>query len=174
MKCNSAWGALIAGIAIGGAAVASAKDTGNGPSSLTETYEDWRVVCTQQNETRQCAFSQQQRQQNGRTVLAIELVPAKNGTLSGTLLLPFGLALDKGVALALDDAPPAAALPFKTCLPSGCIAPLTLSAATAKSYRTGTAIKLTMAASDTGKPVTLSISLKGFGPALDRTIALSK
>ncbi|MCZ0735097.1 invasion associated locus B family protein [Phreatobacter sp. AB_2022a] len=151
---------------------AMAQEAAPGPSSLRETYQDWAVSCTGHGQARRCAFSQQQRRRDGRRVLAIELVPARDGTLSGTLLLPFGLALDRGVTIGLDQAAPGAPLPFKTCLATGCIVPVTFTAAMLRTFRGGTSLKLNTIASDAGQPVAFSLSLKGFGPALDRTLAL--
>lgn len=158
-------------VALSGA-LAMAQGTPAGPSALRETYHDWTVSCAGQGQARRCAVSQQQRQRNGQRVLAVEFVPARDGALAGTLVLPFGLALDRGVALGLDQAAPGAPLPFRTCLASGCIVPITITAATLKAYREAASLKLNMIAGDTGQPVAFALSLKGLGPALDRTLAL--
>lgn len=142
------------------------------PSSLTETYQDWRVACTRQDNTRQCAMSQQLRRPDGQRILTIEVTPAKDGSVTGRLLLPFGLALEKGVTLGPDDAAPGPAMAFKTCLPAGCIVPVAFAPAAVKAYRSGTVIKLNMSASDTGRAISFAVSLKGFGAAFDRTSAL--
>lgn len=153
-------------------ATAMAQDSSPSPSALRETHQDWTVSCATQGQTRRCAFSQQQRQRNGRRILAVEFIPARDGALTGTLVLPFGLALDRGVTLGLDQAAPGAPLPFKTCLAAGCIVPITVTAAMGRSFRGGASLKLNMVASDTGQPIAFSLSLKGFGAALDRTVAL--
>lgn len=160
---------VVAVVALGTTAAVA---QGAGPSALTETYQDWQVACSGQDQARRCAFSQTLRQQNGQRVLALELTPAKDGSLSGTLLLPFGLALDKGVTTALDEAAPGAPMAFKTCLPSGCVVPVTIAAAGVKGYRSAAKIKLNAIASDTGKMMSFSLSLNGFSPAHDRTMAL--
>lgn len=172
MKTSVLHASLIASLSLLSAGIAIAQDGPSGPSSLTETYQDWRVACTGQDKSRRCAFSQQLRQQDGRRVLAVEFIPARDGGLTGTMVLPFGLALDKGLTIGLDDAAPSPPLPFKTCLPAGCIVPITVSAAAAKGYRDGTTLKLNTVASDTGKPMAFSLSMKGFLAALNRTSAL--
>ncbi|MBN9047563.1 MAG: invasion associated locus B family protein [Rhizobiales bacterium] len=53
-----------------------------GASSLQETYQDWQVACRIANGTRLCAISQQQTQQNGQRVLAIELAAPRGSTVS--------------------------------------------------------------------------------------------
>ncbi len=144
-----------------------------GPSSLQETYQDWRVVCVQQEAQRRCAMSQQLAQQDGRRILALELSTDTGGeTATGMLVLPFGLALDEGVTLTVDDAAPEG-LRFRTCLPVGCLVPLTLTASALEQLRNGNALKIAAAASDTGQPVSFAISLGGFSAALTRLVALS-
>lgn len=146
-----------------------------GPSALSETYEDWLVACVATGETgKQCTFSQSQSNQNGQRVLTIELSPAEDGGLKGTLVMPFGLNLDKGVTFSVDNTTPGKPSRFTTCLPGGCIARLTFTPATVASLRQGTALKLGTFASDSEKEVSFSISLKGFGTALERTVALGK
>jgi invasion protein IalB len=154
----------------GGAAASSLP---GGASSLTETYKDWRVSCVQDGATKRCTVSQAQAQQNGQRVLAIELGAPNGNTVSGTLVLPFGLALDSGVTLQIDEKPPMQPVRFRTCLPAGCIVSVTFDAPTLVALRSGTALKL-KATADGGTAVPFSISLQGFGTALDRVGALSR
>lgn len=74
-----------------------------GASSLQKTYQDF--ACRIANGARLCVVSQQQTQQKGQRVLAIELAAPSGNTVSGTLVLPFGLALDSGVTFQIDDKP---------------------------------------------------------------------
>ncbi|WP_280953504.1 invasion associated locus B family protein [Phyllobacterium phragmitis] len=46
--------------------------------------------------------------------------PAGN-TVTGTLIMPFGLALDAGVTFEIDDKPAMQPVRFRTCLPGGCL-----------------------------------------------------
>jgi invasion protein IalB len=86
---------------------------------------------------------------------------------AGNLVLPFGLLLDAGVALQIDDGQPRDPLRFSTCLPAGCLVPLSFDAETVAALRAGTALRIK--AQDTDKKeVTLSVSLKGLAAALDR------
>ena len=66
-----------------------------GPSSLQETYGDWTVACITQEAVRRCAMGQRLLQPDGRQVAAIEFSLADEG-MSGLLVLPFGLALERG------------------------------------------------------------------------------
>jgi invasion protein IalB len=159
--------------ALGGVLAQEGAALPGGASSLQETYQDWLVSCVQQNGKR-CALAQRT-QQNGQQVMAIELVPAGDGeTATGTLVLPFGLALDAGVALQADDNPAGAPLRFSTCLSGGCLVPLSLDAALLDGMRGGETLKVMSKAADSDRAVPLSVSLKGFGAAFDRVNALAK
>lgn len=144
-----------------------------GASSLNETYRDWRVACAQQGTAKQCALSQAQAQQNGQRVLAIELVAPARNLVSGTLVLPFGLALDSGVSFQIDDKPAMAPMRFRTCVPAGCLVNLSFDAPTIVALRAGSALKV-KATADGGAAAPFSISLQGFGTALDRVAALAR
>ena len=143
-----------------------------GASSLNETYRDWRVACAMQGTAKQCAMSQAQTQQNGQRVLAIELAAPAGNLVSGTLVLPFGLALDAGVSFQIDDKPAMAPVRFRTCIPAGCLVTLSFDAPTIVALRAGTALKV-KATADGGAAAPFTISLQGFGTALDRMAALA-
>lgn len=144
-----------------------------GASSLNETYKDWQVSCVQQETAKRCVLSQTQAQQNGQRVLMIELNAPSGNNLSGTLVLPFGLALDSGLTFQIDEKPSMAPARFRTCLPAGCLVSLNFDTTTLGTLRTGTALKLKVFA-DGGSEAPLSISLQGFGTAVDRVTALSR
>ena len=144
-----------------------------GASSLNETYQDWRVACVQQAAEKRCALSQVQTQQNGQRVLAIELGARTGDVVSGTLVLPFGLALDAGVTLHVDENAPMEPLRFRTCMPGGCLVSISFDAPAVVALRAGAALKAT-AVADGGTNAQFSISLSGFAAALDRVVALSR
>ncbi|RVA11946.1 invasion associated locus B family protein [Mesorhizobium sp. M7A.F.Ca.US.002.01.1.1] len=138
-----------------------------GATSLQESYQDWNLICQTSGSTVACAVSQQQTQQNGQRVMAVELRRNSDATLAGNLVLPFGLQLDAGATLQIDDSQPLEALRFSTCLPAGCIAPLTLDEGTVAALRAGSVLKIKVRSTDQ-KDVVLSVPLKGLAPALDR------
>ncbi|WP_025430973.1 invasion associated locus B family protein [Ensifer sp. ENS11] len=145
-----------------------------GASSLQETYADWIVSCVQRK-NRHCLLMQQQTQQNGQRLLAIEMAAGGDGkTATGTLVLPFGLALDAGVSLQVDERSSEAPVRFSTCLPAGCVVPLSFDGAALAELRTGAVLKMMAKANNTNEPISLSASLKGFSAALDRVTALMK
>jgi invasion protein IalB len=160
-----------AGIALAPAAAQQAQSQlPGGAQSITETYQDWQMVCGQPQGVKQCAVAQQQTDsKTGQRVLGIELRP-QGDKAEGILLLPFGLTLDKGVALRIGEAEVAAGLRFKTCLMAGCMVPLSLNAKTVAAMRKGQALTVN---ADADQPATFTVSLKGFGPAFDRATALA-
>lgn len=145
----------------------------NGASSVQETYQDWRVACAQTAPAHSCTLSQTQARQNGQMVLAVELSATADNGLTGSLVLPFGLSLQAGAALQIDDGQPKAALPFSTCYQVGCVVPLSFDQTTLAALRKGKVLKVNVTALNASQPTTLQISLKGFSPALDRTMTLA-
>lgn len=148
----------------------------NGASALNETYQDWQVSCVVKDKHRQCAMSQgQQEKSTGKRVLTIGLTPSPKGGLVGSLVLPFGLTLPAGVNLQdvvnkLSNQGNKFA--FQTCLPTGCVVPLSFDAKTVVSWRSTTALTVSATANATNKLVKFSVSMNGFQDALTRTRAL--
>lgn len=142
-----------------------------GASSLQEAHEDWQIICQIANGAKQCAISQQQQQQNGQRVLAIELQSQAEGGAKGIAILPFGLKLQAGAGFQIDEGANLPAAQFSTCLPAGCIVPVEFDPATIKALRRGAALKLKVSSQD-GQELTFTISLKGFSSALDRQASL--
>ncbi|TCU14679.1 invasion protein IalB [Rhizobium sullae] len=138
----------------------------NGASSLQETYQDWQLSCTIRDNARACVISQDQSQQNGQRLLAVEFGMRSDGAVA-TLLLPFGILFDPGVAPQIDDQPALPALHFRTCLPTGCVAVFPINAETLRKLRTGSVLKLKVTtAAQTA--LTFPVSLKGLTAAVDR------
>ncbi|MBN8954825.1 MULTISPECIES: invasion associated locus B family protein [unclassified Rhizobium] len=144
----------------------------NGASNLQETYQDWRVACSQRDKASACTISQDQTQQNGQRLLAVEMQMRPDGSALATLLLPFGIVLDSGVTPNIDDQPALKPVRFRTCLPNGCIALLPIDAATLGKLRTGSRLNLKVVA-DGGNALGFQVSLQGFSAAADRITALA-
>lgn len=144
-----------------------------GAQAINEAFQDWMMACVQPDGGKRCAITQQQADAKTRQrLLAVELQP-KGTNAEGVLVLPFGLLLDKGITLKAGTTE-LGALRFKTCLPQGCVVPLVLDGKTLAILREGTAPLTVTAFNDAGAPLTFSVSVKGFGPALDRAAALGK
>lgn len=167
--------ALSAGAASPVLAQAASATLPGGATSLKETFDDWTVTCVVAEGQKRCALSQQQaNQQTRQLVLAVELTPGEGNSVVGTLVMPFGLSIDSGVTLQVDDLPSGAALRFRTCLPVGCLVNLSFDANSLKSLRGGTALKVSATPDGTKEPAAFSVPLRGFSPALDRVQALLK
>lgn len=143
-----------------------------GATSLRETFDDWIVSCAVQGSGKRCSLSQEQVNQNRQRVIAIELAPGENNSLNGVLVLPFGLLFEAGVTLQADDKPIGKPLKMRTCLPTGCLVPLQFDQAAAGALRAAAALKASAMPADGTNPVGFSVSLKGFSPALNRTVSL--
>lgn len=146
-----------------------------GATSLREVHGDWVVSCAITGEGSQarksCSMSQEQQDGNsGQRVIAMEIQPSAEGDRA-TLVLPFGLDLAAGASLQIDDGARGASLPFRTCVPVGCIVSTGMDSEMQASLRDGTALKV-HARADGGRETAFSISLKGFGGAFDRTAQL--
>ncbi len=142
----------------------------NGASTLTETYQDWSVSCQSVKDRTNCVMSQMQSSPETRQrVLTVELRNVQ-GKADGVVVMPFGLDLPKG-ATAKIAGTALSPLKFSTCLPQGCLAPVTWDS---KMFKSAEALDLTATALSPSQPVAFKISLKGFSAAFDRIVALGK
>lgn len=154
---------------------ASAQQKGalpDGPSSLREVFQDWSVACSVRENAKTCSLSQDQVQQNGQRLLAVELQRRADGSATATLLLPFGILLDAGITPQIDDQPPLSQQRFRTCLPTGCIAVFSIDPPTLAKMRRGSVLKLNVT-TDAETQLTFPVSLGGLTSALDRMAALN-
>jgi invasion protein IalB len=144
----------------------------NGASSLREVYQDWSVACSLRENTKVCSLSQDQVQENGQRLLAVEVQRRADGSATAALLLPFGILLDSGVTPQIDDQPPLSPLRFRTCQPTGCLAVFSIDPPTLAKMREGSVLKLNVTtAAET--QLTFPVSLRGLTIALDRMAALT-
>lgn len=148
-----------------------------GATSLREIHGDWVVSCAVTGQgsqaSKSCLMSQEQHQaSSGQRIIAIEIQPSANGS-TATLIMPFGLNLAAGVALQVDKGERSGPLPFRTCLPVGCVVSLTIDDEMLAALRGGTTLAV-FARPDGGAETTLAVSLRGFSGALTRTTALSE
>ncbi|WP_307723469.1 invasion associated locus B family protein, partial [Nitrobacter winogradskyi] len=147
----------------------------NGAASVSETYGDWTVDCRLVDRRKQCLLSQVQgNKETGRRVYAIELTPPAGGKTEGTILMPFGLNLDAGAVLKLDDKDLGKGLRFSTCVPQGCLLPVSFPATATDAMRKGTKLVVASLNLSSNEPVTFSVSLNGFAAALARVTELAK
>ena len=143
----------------------------NGASQLSETYGDWTLNCS--TGTKSCTLSQALVNKEGQRAFLIELRVAKDGTSEGTILMPFGLKMEAGVLLKLDDKDMGQGLRFSTCIAQGCVLPVNFPIAGMNAIRNGKTLAVGALNVSDGQLVTFSISLNGFAVAVDRAIQLA-
>lgn len=147
----------------------------NGASSINESYGDWTVDCRIVERQKRCVLSQAQgNKETGQRVFAIELRSPAGGKTEGTVLMPFGLNLDAGALLKLDDKDLGKGLRFSTCGPQGCLLPVSFPTAATDAMRKGTKLVIASLNLSTNEPVTFNVSLDGFGAALARAADLAR
>ncbi|WP_247838303.1 invasion associated locus B family protein [Bradyrhizobium sp. 200] len=123
---------------------------------------------------KQCLLSQAQgNNQSGQRIFAIELRPPADGKTEGTILMPFGLNLDSGAILKLDDRDLGKGLRFSTCVPQGCLLPVSFPTVATDAIRKAGKLVVASLNLSSGDAVTFNVSLNGFGAALDRTSQLA-
>jgi invasion protein IalB len=145
----------------------------NGASSINETYGDWTVDCRFVEHQKQCMIVQVQNNQN-RRVFEIQLRAPKDAKTEGTILMPFGLKLESGVIMTLDDKKIGPALSFSTCMPQGCLVPVSFPADTVDSMKKSKTLGIASLNVGSGEVVTFKVSLEGFANASARVIELNK
>jgi invasion protein IalB len=156
-------------------AQAAAERLPGGASSLQETYESWTVSCRIVEGRKSCGLSQVRgNQQTGQRSFAIELHPPRDGKTEGTLVLPFGLALAAGIKLTLDDKPLGQTVPFSTCIPNGCLVPVSFPTVATDAIKKAKALTITATPSGGSEPVAFAIALEGFTAAFARAAELAK
>jgi invasion protein IalB len=156
-------------------AAALAVQLPNGASSISEAYGEWAVNCRLIDRQKQCVLLQSRgNSQTGQLVFAIGLRTPGDGNTVGTILTPFGLKLDSGAILKLDDKELGQALRFSTCVPEGCLLPVSFPRVAIDAMKK--AKVLTVASVDLvgGEVVTFNISLEGFAAAIARLVELGR
>ncbi|WMS44239.1 invasion associated locus B family protein [Acuticoccus sp. MNP-M23] len=144
------------------------------PDSLTETYGDWTVRCvTPEGGNQRCWMGQTLNKEGTQDIIMQLDLAVVNGENFFTVLAPFGLLLPSGGTFAVDGEP-LLTLPFRTCLPRGCLMRHTLTDTELAALRRGARFGVTFrTASDDEAEVTLGVSLSGFSAAQNRLKALS-
>lgn len=148
----------------------TAQSLPGGASAVNEVHGDWVVACATQAETVRCALSHNQlsNDANRSRILAIELTAVDpDGVTKGAMALPFGLRLDAGITIAVDEQVQNAAR-FSTCLPVGCIVPLTFDTGAMATMKAGETMTISATIEDSGQETKFSIPLNGMASGLER------
>jgi invasion protein IalB len=147
----------------------------NGATSISETYGDWSVNCDIEKGEKICVISQAQGdRQSGQRIFDIELSTPTSGKTVGTILMPFGLKLESGAVLKLDDKDLGRGLRFSTCVPEGCLLPVSFPAIAIDAMNTAKTLTVAALNLSDNNVVSFNVSLNGFAEALDRVAQLGK
>lgn len=151
----------------------------NGAGILPERYQDWQVVCQASpdatdgggNRAMQCFARQQALDMHShRRVMSIRLEP-DGVQVRGVATVPFGLDLVRGLTLTNASEPVGDSYSFSTCLPTGCLVPLSFD-----DQQWNTLLKekkaLFTAMTFSGQPMKLFFSTRGLAQALLRVRVL--
>lgn len=144
-----------------------------GATTLQETFDDWIVTCGVANGAKICAASQQQMQQNGQRVLAVEIKPEADHTRID-VVLPFGILVSEPISYQIGEANSVQTTKIKTCFPGGCVATFNLNADQLRELRSAKEVKMVAPVDNNPKGFDFTISLKGFPKAYDRVNQLMK
>src|SRR5262249_13088534 len=99
----------------------------NGASSISEMYGSWTVDCRLADGQQQCRLLQRQSNSTHTQKRVVQVRRPEDGTRAGTNVLPLGLKLDFGSLLKLDDGDLDGGRRFLTCVPAGCLLPVSFS-----------------------------------------------
>lgn len=139
----------------------------SGATLISETYGDWTVNCGTNREKKLCTISQAQvNKGTGQRVFAIELRTSKDGSIEGTILMPFGLKLQAGVIIKLDNEEQK--LSFSTCLAQGCFVTVALPSAAIDAMRKAKTFTVGALSVSDNRIITFNVSLNGFEAAIAR------
>lgn len=137
----------------------------NGP--LEEHYQDWTVSCERADIASTCSIYQQlYHSQTQQRMLAIEL-KRQASVFSGVIVVPFGLRVDRSIRLLVDTNLPGYDVAVRTCVPAGCVIPVSFSEDFGAQLQRGSALNLN-AVTDNDETVGLVFSLYGFSAATAR------
>ncbi|MFY9292270.1 MAG: invasion associated locus B family protein, partial [Methylorubrum rhodinum] len=143
-----------------------------GARSVSESYGDWTMNCTREDNRTDCVIIQSQGdRRTGKRLFSVELRVPKDGRTEGLILMPFGLQIEPGVTFKLDDRALGKGAPFSYCVADGCLVPISLPTLATDAMKTGQNLTVTAAKPDTKEPTVITVPLSGFAAAFARSTA---
>jgi invasion protein IalB len=141
----------------------------NGASSINETYGNWVVTCQLLGGKKQCLVfhAQSDNQTAGSRSQFISKRQARGNT-RGMILMPFGLNLAAGAILTIDDKELEDGLRFSTCVPEGCVLPMSFAAEMVEAMKKSNVLTVASVALGSGEMVVFKVPLEGFPAAIAR------
>lgn len=145
-----------------------------GASGVSESYGDWTMSCTRPGEKALCIVVQSQGDsKTGRRKFGIELQALQDGRSEGTVLMPFGLAIEPGVTFKLDEQVLGKGAPYVSCNSEGCLVPISFPALAIDGMKLAKTLTVTGQKSGASEPAAITVPLEGFPQAFARAVALS-
>ncbi len=143
-----------------------------GARSVSESYGDWTMNCTREDNRTDCVIIQSQGdRRTGKRLFSIELKVPKDGRTEGLILMPFGLQIEPGVTFKLDDRALGKGAPFSYCVADGCLVPISLPTLATDAMKTAQNLTVTAAKPDTKEQTVITVPLAGFAAAFARSTA---
>jgi invasion protein IalB len=140
------------------------------PQSTTATYGDWLVRCVTQPgppPQKNCDMEQVAQNSGGQPISRVGIpMPAKGQPPRLIILLPNNVSIAGGVKVEVAK-DRALALPFRRCVPAGCIADTDLKDEELKHFRAETEPGKILYRDAGDRDVVIPISFKGFAQAFD-------
>jgi invasion protein IalB len=142
---------------------------GAAPDRTTETFGDWSIVCAASGGARErsCELNTSivLRGQSAPFAQIAVVRPAKDKPVQLIALVPVNIATTSPVKISADTGKNELSLPFRSCVPAGCVAQTEVSKE--QLQRLGkTQGQLTLVDAS-GKSASVQFSLRGFDQALD-------
>ena len=143
-----------------------------GANAVSESYGDWTVTCSKADEKTLCQVIQSQGdKKTGRRQFAIEFQPPRDGRAEGLLMMPFGMAIEPGVAFKLDETALGKGAPYVSCNGEGCLVPISFPTLATDAMRTAKNLLVTAQKPGAEEPLIITVPLVGFAAAIDRAVA---
>jgi invasion protein IalB len=151
---------------------AEAQKAPAGPDSTTENFGDWSLVCAAPASPadRSCEVNTTLtiRGQSSPFARVAFVRPARDKPTRLIALVPVNVSTASVVKIAADSGKADISLPFKSCVPAGCLAESELSKDQLQAFRSQAKAAGQMTLVDAaGKSTMLAISLRGLDQALD-------
>lgn len=143
-----------------------------GARSVSESYGDWTMNCTREDNRTDCVIIQSQGdRRTGKRLFSVELKVPKDGRTEGLILMPFGLQIEPGVTFKLDDRALGKGAPFSYCVADGCLVPISLPTLATDAMKTAQNLTVTANKPDSKEPTVITVPLSGFAAAFARSTA---
>jgi invasion protein IalB len=139
------------------------------PDMTSETYGDWTLRCQHVTGGRRCEVSQTLVIQGQEKPIAIVALSREKKAEPPRLVVqvPTNITFEGGVRALTADGNTAADLVFRRCSPAGCFADAALDDATIAKLKTQTEPGSIKFRDATDQEISLPLSLKGFGSAIE-------